>query len=480
MKPSSRARLRQRGYAAILTVAVIIIAVAINLLADAADRRWALKLDLTEGGLTNLSEESVEAVRRIDADATIYLLYRAGTNSEQRSTLTALSERYRALNPRIQIQVVDPVAQPGLVNRIKGSENTLSEGWVVVTNADLSRIKVVPSSDMYSYTYDESTGSYAVSAFDGEAALTSALVYVTGTDAPRVLFLTGHNELGQDYCATLTAQLNRENYEVRSFELGGREELRPDDTLMVLAPSLDLTDSELSALRAFFGAGGRAFFVNDPSIDQAKLPNYSKLMSEIGLGYIDGVVVEDASSTGNYLSSQLYLVPNADVEHAVTAALAGTRLILPGACAVAAVSNDKYAVTPLLTTSATAFLKPTDEEGDLYTPAETDERGPFTLAAATESADQGGARAVAVGNLYVVLDSDYMYSSGNLNFTLSAVKWLTNWETGVHVRSKTLRANVLSIPDARTLWLLAMLVVALVPGAILVAGTIMYARRRRL
>ena len=29
MKPSSRARLRQRGYAAILTVAVIIIAVAI-------------------------------------------------------------------------------------------------------------------------------------------------------------------------------------------------------------------------------------------------------------------------------------------------------------------------------------------------------------------------------------------------------------------------------------------------------------------
>jgi hypothetical protein len=79
-----------------------------------------------------------------------------------------------------------------------------------------------------------------------------------------------------------------------------------------------------------------------------------------------------------------------------------------------------------------------------------------------------------------VMDSDYMYSSGNLNFTISAVNWLSNWETGVHVRSKALRANVLAIPDARTLWLLAMLVVALVPGAILVAGTIMYARRRRL
>ncbi len=480
MKPSSKARLRQGGYAALLTIAVLVIAVAINLLADAADRRWALKLDLTEGGLTNLSAESAKAVGEIDTDATIHLLYRSGTNSEQRSTLIALSERYRALNPRIRVQVVDPVAQPGLVNRLKGSEDSLSEGWVVVSNADLSRVKVVPSSDLYTYTYDESTGSYAVSSFDGEAALTSALVYVTGTDAPRVLFLTGHNELGKDYCATLAAQLNRENYEVRSFELGGTEKLQPDDTLLVLAPSLDLTESELSELRAFFDAGGRAFFVNDPSIDQAKLPNFSALLAEIGLGYRSGVVVEDASSTGNYLSGQLYLAPNADAEHAITAALAGTRLILPGACAVVAESNDDYAVTPLLTTSATAFLKPSDEEGDLYTPSESDERGPFALAAAAERATEGGARAVAVGNLYVVADSDYMYSSGNLDFTVGAVKWLSNRETGIQVRSKALRADVLAIPDARTLWLLAMLVVALVPGAILVAGTMMYARRRRL
>lgn len=482
MKSAKKTRLRLGGYAALATLLVLLIAVAVNLLANAADQRWALKLDLTENGLTTLSEESVRAVSPIDEDAVIYLLFRSGTNSEIRSTLTALAERYHALNAHVSVRTLDPVSQPGLVNKLKGSEQTLSEGSVIVANADETRVKVVPSSDLYTYTYDEAASTYQVSSFDGEAVLTSALLYVTSAEAPRVLILTGHNELAEDYCSTFTAQLERENYEVRSFELGGTEKLQKGDALLILAPSLDLTEAELSELEAFLKDDGRILFVNDPSIDPGKTPNFAKLLSETGLGFKSGVVVEDESSAGNYLSGQLYLVPNADAEHEITAPLSGTRLILPGACALNAQSNDTYAVQPLLTTSSKAFLKPADDEGALMTPGDADERGPFTLAAAaqTANADGEGARVVAIGNLYVVADSDYMYSSGNLDFAVNAVKWLSNRETGIQIRSKALNADVLKIPDARTLWLLAMLVVALVPGAILVAGTVIYVRRRRL
>jgi hypothetical protein len=73
-----------------------------------------------------------------------------------------------------------------------------------------------------------------------------------------------------------------------------------------------------------------------------------------------------------------------------------------------------------------------------------------------------------------------MYSSSNLDFAVNAVKWLSGHQTGIQIRSKALTADVLNIPDERTLWLLAMLVVALIPGAVLVAGTVMYIRRRRL
>lgn len=113
-------------------------------------------------------------------------------------------------------------------------------------------------------------------------------------------------------------------------------------------------------------------------------------------------------------------------------------------------------------------------------PAEGDERGPFTLAAISEETGENGARVAAVGNLYVAADSDYMYSSGNLDFSVNTVKWLTGQKTGIQIRSKALNAEMLRIPDARTLWLLAMLVVALIPGAILILGTAMYVRRRRL
>lgn len=477
MKSSRKARLRLGGYAALVTLLVIVVAVVVNLLSDAADQRWALKLDLTENGLTTLSQQSVQAVSQLDQDAVIYLLFRSGTNSEARSTLTALADRYHALNPRVTVRELDPVTQPGLVNKLKGSEETLSEGSVIVSNADMSRVKPIPSSDLYTYTYDDATGSYQVSAFDGEAAVTSALNYVTSADAPRVLFLSGHNELNNDYCSAFTAQLGRDNYEVRSFELGGTEKLQPGDTLLVLAPALDLTEGEFSELEAFLKAGGRFLFVNDPSIDLAKTPNFVKLLSEAGLAFKGGVVVEGKDSTGNYLSGQFYLVPNADTGSEITAPLAGSRLVLPGACALTAQSAGDYAVSTLLTTSSAAFIKPTDFAGSMTEPAAGDERGPFTLAATSESGE--GARVVAVGNLYVVADSDYMYSSSNLDFAMNAVKWLSGHREGVRIPSKSLNADILKIPDARTLWLLAMLVVALIPGAVLVAGTVMYIRRRR-
>jgi len=481
MKYAKAARLRLGGYAALVTLAVILLAVAVNLLADAADQRWALKLDLTRRGLTELSQESKTAVSALDQDAVIYLLFRNGSNSEARSTLTALAGRYHALNPRVSLRVVDPEAQPGLVNKLKGSEDAVPEGSVIVANADQSRVKVIVSSDLYTYAYDETTGAYQVASFDGEAAITSALIYVTGTNAPRALFLTGHNELSASYCSTFKAQLERENYEVRSFELGGTEQLESGDTLMVLAPSLDLTADEYAQLTAFLEGGGRVLFVNDPSIDPAGTPNFAKLLAQAGMRFQSGVVVEDAASIGNYLTSTLYLVPNADASSEITAALADTRLILPGACALTVQSADGFDIQALLTSSAQAFLKPADDEGDVTTPADTDPRGPFTLAAAAQTTgDENGARVVAAGNLYLFADSDYMYSSGNLDFAISAVKWLSNRPAGIEIRSKALDADALRIPDARTLWLLAMLVVALIPGAVLVAGTVMYVRRKRL
>ncbi len=483
MKFINVARLRRGAYAAATTLLVVLVAVALNLLADAAGERWALSLDLTGSSLTALTQESRAIVPAIDQGATIYLVFRSGSNSEARSTLEALSQRYHALNPRISVAALDPVTQPGLANKLKKPEETLSEGSVIVASADQSRVRVIPSSDLYTYAYDESTGSYSVAAFDGEAAITSALIYVTGADAPRALFLTGHNELGKDYCTVLTAQLDRENYEVRSFELGGAQQLEPGDALIVITPSLDLTASELAELQAFLTGGGRMLYVNDPSIDLAALPNFAKLLSEAGLGFRGGVVVvEDQSSTGNYLSGQLYLSPNADEGHEITAPLAGTRLILPGTCAMTAQEAPGYMVRPLLTSSARAFLKPTDYQGSLTSPLDTDERGPFTLAAASEREGNDGAltRLVAVGNLYVVADNDYLYSSANLDFAVNSVKWLSSHETGINIRSKALTSDALKIPDARTLWLLALVIVVLIPGAVLAAGAVMYARRKRL
>jgi ABC-2 type transport system permease protein len=476
-----RQRLKQGGYAALVTAAALLLAVSVNLLAGAMDQRWALRLDLTGSGLTVLSDETIQALSDVDQDVSIYLAFRGGSNSELRATLESLAQRYRARNRHISVHLVDPVAQPGLVNKLIGAEQTLSEGSVIVTNADASRVKLIPSSDLYTYSYDESSGAYSLASFDGEAGITSAILYAAGSDAGQVLMLTGHDELIREYCSALIAQLERENFETRTFELGGAVQLEADDVLLIITPAIDLTDSEYAQLEAFLSAGGRMMYVNDPSIDMQSLPNFSRLLASCALGFQSGVVVEDQASTGNYLSGQLYLVPNVNDQHEITAALSGTRLILPGACAVTTSDAGGYLAEALLTSSHLSFLKPTDYQGSLTSASESDPRGPFTLAAAAQR--EGGdspSRVVAVGNLYAVADSEYIYSSANLDFSVSAIQWLANRQPGIQVRSKALGANALEIPNARTLWLIALIVIVLIPGAVAAAGAIMYAKRKRL
>ena len=115
-------------------------------------------------------------------------------------------EKYHALNSHITVENIDPVSEPTRVTKYAGDVQ-LSEGSVIVTNGDESRVKLINRNDYYYYSTSNYTGS-SYTYFTLESKMTSALVYVTSTETPRVFYLSGHNELdASSYCTLLTAQL---------------------------------------------------------------------------------------------------------------------------------------------------------------------------------------------------------------------------------------------------------------------------------
>ncbi|NLH95778.1 MAG: hypothetical protein GX477_00325, partial [Clostridiaceae bacterium] len=110
--------------AAIITAAVIVLAIMLNLIIGMLD----LRLDLTPNKLFSLSETTVDILNELDKDVEIIGLFDDGTiasDSEykQVTDLLSLYDKY----PRVTVRYVDPDRNPGIINQLD-PEDTLDLG----------------------------------------------------------------------------------------------------------------------------------------------------------------------------------------------------------------------------------------------------------------------------------------------------------------------------------------------------------------
>ncbi len=473
-------KFRYGGYATILTVVVIAVVILLNVALGAVETNWALSLDVTAINATDFEEATYEIVNNVEQDIHVYTLYQNSTTSSLRVQVESVLEKYHALNSHITIDNIDPVAEPTRVTKYAG-DTQLSEGAVIVTNGDESRVKLINRSDYYYYSTSNYTGS-SYTYFTLESKMTAALVYVTSTETPRVFYLSGHNELDSSaYCTLLTAQLQNRNYDVSTLDLSNTAvELTIGDTVIIIDPERDLNDDEYAMLRSWLSEGGRMLCSMSYDADLAKLPNFVKLLDYYQLSYGDGIITENETATGNYWNNNtLNIVPVMDSEHEITADLAGDNsyLVVPSARPINNVEIPESGVTytKLLTSSQKATAVNGDDVGL---------PGTQTLALAMlkqDSADSDkDVRIVLLDSRYLLADTNLMYYSYNLNFTLNTIDWLVNSDSTVEISSKYIADSVLSIPDSTTAWTLAAIVVIIIPVIVAALGVVVWIKRRRL
>ncbi len=477
----SRRQFRYGGYATVLTAVVIAVVILLNVAISAIESNWALTIDVTALKATDFSDQTFEVVGKIDEPVKVYTLYQDSTSHMLRIQTEAVLEKYHALNGSISVSNIDPMKNPALVQKYAGDMN-LNEGSLVVTNADESRVKVIDRTEFY-YQYTNPYNNQPYTLFALEPEMTAALLHVTSEETPRIFFLEGHDELAADtYCTLLMSELEHQNFEVSMLNLTDDTDvtLRAGDTLAIINPVRDLTDDEYAVLKSWLNDGGRMLFVLDYATDASVLRNFTALLDYYQLSFGEGIIAESAASTDNWTSSNYNLVPNLNTENEITTSLIAdgySRLILPQVRPVNAVTMPESEVLydNLLTTSKSAVVE--SKDGNSLPGTQIIAQSMLKANAADSKKD---VRIVLMGSFYSLADTNLIYSSYNMNYSLNVFNWLSNQQNVVEIGAKNIATNTLAIPDAGTAYTLGAIVVVAIPLIVLAAGIMVWLKRRSL
>ena len=333
------------------------------------------KIDLTANEMYTLSDETLDLIKSVDEEVTIYLVADPGEVNEGIKTFL---ERYAGKSKHITLKMLDPTLDAEELFKYSG-DTPPANSIVVKTDA---RYKMIPyydlfyyGEDAYEYAYQTYTQyvnaglisssslsfndylkSIAVyegcySGYEYEESVNAAIRYVTSDSLKKIYLLAGHEEDSPsfDVYNTITnygIELNRINAD--------KIDIPADTDLLLLFPNSDITSAERERLSAYMKNGGKIFMVTTQGVDCRTL---YELVKEYGVE-TDGKYLCEDNVNYNYGEMPAYTLPDITddglavllEERAASVLLAGTHGITLTETPVAGVT-----VTPLFTTSPECY-----------------------------------------------------------------------------------------------------------------------------
>ena len=458
------------GYTAISSVAVIAIAIVVVLAVEALPTAYT-NIDISEAQTTTISEETEEYLSELEDDITIYLI---ATEGEEDEYIQVLLERYAAASDHITVEQRDPDLYPGFTSQY--TSESLSDNSLIIVCGD--SFKVLDYYDIY--TLNSATYSYE---FSGESVITSAIKALTGAEMPKIYLLTGHGEtdLTESYSSFISS-VEQANIEVEELNLLSEGSVPEDaDAVIMYAPQSDLSDDETEALLEYIESGGGFMLVTDYL--RSDMPNVDTVMDSYGLEAVDGLVIEGDASC--YISGYPYYILPTIESSDITQDLYDSNSYILAALAHGIQEIDEYrstlTITPLLSTSSSAYVKADPANAETLEQEDGDTSGSFMLGAAVteEVDDDAESRVVWISSTYFLDENlDLTVGGSNSEFMLSAVAWTAGSDTDTSsISSKDLGITTI-LMDSATSTTLSVIVVGVIPLALLAAGFIIWRSRR--
>ena len=468
------------------TLSLVLLILAAFLGINTGMKVWDLTpIDLSQEKLYTLTDESKERVKNIDKDVHLYFVGYTDDNAD-----LTLAKQYKDANERIVAEAVDSESRPDLVEKY-GIQDTGSSGIIVECG---DRSKVLTASDLV--TYDSTTYETISIA---EEKLTSAILSVTTDDIPKVYFLEGYSDFTLDYnMYYLSVYLENEVTEVDTLNILSTGNVPDDcDTLVITSPSQDFSNEAKTAIIDYINRGGNILWLNAAMAVSADLPNVNEVLALYGVNPFDVGAIRETDSSRMVVNSPDLVIPSLGYSK-ITEDIYSDGIIFRYPTKInineEGLEDLKVVETDLVTTSESSYFR-TDFNNSSAAAAEGEETGSFVVGAElektiTEANEETGTSAVTstliiFGENYFISDypftqesqySAIQVSSYNKDLVLNSLAYLSDREEDITARKSTGTVTYTATEQQDTI---VRIIIFSVPAVIILAGLIVWQKRRR-
>jgi ABC-type uncharacterized transport system involved in gliding motility auxiliary subunit len=452
LKYFSKRSAQQGANTSVLAIAVI----AILAIANFVGFRHHQRFDLTTEKLYTLSDQTRQIVSGLPKDLTVVRFDKTPS-----PTFDDLMKEYKTLSPHFSSQTVDPNQRPEIVQEYGATRM----GEVYLGFGDRkSRVESNPQGDV------------------SEQDLTGAILKVMSDKVKTVCFVTGHGEksiadTAQEGYSQADAGLKKENYLTKTVNLIAESGVPAGCTVLVIAgPKQSYYPQETAWIGKYLDAAGGALALIDPSTD----PKLDEFFQSWNIALGNNIVI-DASGMGQMIGAGPTIPIVADFGASpITKGFQGSATFFPMARTAAVADRAKSIpeTVDLLKTSERSFSIPSLPKGNKITfDPKTDTRGPLSLGVSgSRKVGEKNARLVVIGNSQFAMNP-YLPQLRNGDLFYNSIDWLAADENLISIRPKaaTNRRVNLSAGQAS---LLHWLDLFFLPGLIILAGIMIWAKRR--
>ncbi len=464
-KPLSR-RTKLRTVSGIMTALVVAAVIVVNLLIGAVATKVNTKIDLTAGRVLDFADETIEVAKKLEKEVNIYSLV-PEVEDEVLKSLDQILIRYQQLSNKINYERIDTVSNPQFLQKYMGDSTQFNVYSIIFECGD--KFKVVDIND--TVTMNQQTGQ--VQSLSAEQKFTSALMYVANEATVKVGVVQGHNEVPFDSFDSIV--LEPENYD--AVEINLSTSAIPEDVNMLIIPSpqRDFTPDEINTLDAYFDRGGSAqLLINFYTETFPVLEGYLK---EWGVTLYNGFVMEESSS--KFISYPNYIIPE----------------IIPGEITDDIISNNILMVYPiargmkiektpnvenmdLLISSNTSYVR-TNLQSNETAKTDGDIDGPVVVATMLSRFSPNGSPKFMIMGGTGIFEAFELSAYANKDFYYNSMAFMTDSPDSIYIRPKDISPSILAMPAMSAL-VFAGITVIVIPLIILIAGFVVWFKRRHL
>ncbi len=474
-------------------VVAVFLVIALTVMINWLSTRRFVRADWTTSQIYSLSEKTENILADLDDEIRVVVFMTPQTSMYDQ--VQELLERYKAASDKVTVEYIDPEREPLKTTQLAEQYGVQVADTVVFIYGD--RTKYVTSDQMAEMDYSgvQYGQGPTMRSFKGEEQFTSAILSLVAPDVPKVYFVTGHGEAALAGAGggasdrglrVLEEALKRENMETADTTLLSGEVPDDADVLAIIGPTRAYTEAEIEALGAYLDGGGRLLVALDPLIEPAGTMRPTRLepmLDERGVVVHDDLVVDPSRRLPFYDLSAVYLEDFP--AHPITSGLEGFAVLFTVSRSLAA---DGDGATVLVQTSDEGWGE-TDLamllRGEPVALDDADNHGPVAVgvavedvAAATdvEGAEEAKYRLVVFGDSDFLTDLD-ISNAGNAVLATNAFNWLAARDDLVGIPPRDVEQVSLFLSQQQMRNLLLLVLVAM-PGAAILAGILVWRRRR--